>query len=211
MKNLVKIMIISLAFSMTACSSDDKDSEPVKEPSAKIVVENNTVLAIPDGVSATVAGVAENAVAVNVEGVIADASKVSIKLDLQHPWAGDLAVQLFAPSGESCTLFKRIGAENAGTNRDFLSGNVLTFNSKATVDINEMATTGVATNIPAGTYLPGKGFPVFPEAIVITDLANFLAGKSIKGDWKIKVSDCSGTDTGKLNKWALEFETGALE
>jgi len=208
MNNLAKTMIIGLAFSMTACNSDD--SEPVKAPSNQFVEENNTTLIIPDGNTVTTPGVAENKISIAAEGTIADASKVSIKLDLQHTWPGDLVVQVFAPSGESCTLIKRIGTTTAGTDRDFLSGNIISFNSSAATTINDVVSTGTATNIPAGTYLPGAGIRIEPEAIVMTDLATFLNGKSVKGDWKIRIGDYSADDTGKLNNWKLEFETGAL-
>jgi len=209
MKNLAKTMIIGLAFSMAACSSDD--SEPVKAPSSQFVEENNTALIIPDGNAATTPGIAENKISVSNEGIIADASKVSIKLDLQHTWPGDLVVQVFAPSGESCTLIKRIGTVSAGTDRDFLSGNIISFNSAATATINDVVSAGTATNIPAGTYLPGAGINATPEAILMTDLATFLNGKSVKGEWKIRIGDYSYQDTGKLNNWKLEFATGALQ
>jgi len=209
MKNLAKMVLSALVIFITACSSDD--NEPVKEPSAKFEVINNVVQNIPDAVSGTIPGVVTSVVAVDNEGIIADASKINIKLELQHAWAGDLVVQVFDPSGASCTLIKRLGETTFGSNRDFLLGNVIVFNSAASMSINDAVLTGDATTVPAGTYLPGKGTVVIPEAVVMTDLATFLNGKSIKGQWQLRVSDYTTGDIGKLNNCKLEFDTGALQ
>jgi len=210
MKKMTKTLMICLAFAMTACSSDDSEPIPVKVPSAKIEVENLTAKTIPDAVSPTNPGEMTSAVTVESEGIITDASKISIKLDLQHTFAGDIVIQIFAPSGQSCTLMKRVGSTNAGSSRDLLSGNPLTFNTLATVTINEEAIGSAAVNIPAGMYLPGNGFNVTPDVVVMSDLSAFLTGKSIKGQWIVKVNDYNPVDSGKLNNWKLVFDTGAL-
>lgn len=204
-----------MAFSTIACSSDD--SESVKEPSVKFEEENNTIIPITDATVSTgpespsVPGVSESKITVSNEGVIADASKVSIKLDLQHTWAGDLVVQVFTPSGESCTLIKRLGTSNVGSSSDFVPENRIVFNSTATTSINDAAISLATLIIPAGIYLPGKGYNISPQEILMTDLAAFLNGKSIKGDWKIRIGDHSNSDIGRLHSWKLEFDTGALQ
>jgi subtilisin-like proprotein convertase family protein len=55
--------------------------------------------------------------------------------------------------------------------------------------------TGASTNDLAKTY----------DVHTTPDLAQ-LNGKSVSGDWKLKVSDHAGIDTGKLRRWDLEIQ-----
>jgi len=212
MKNSLKILVFATAFSLINCSSDDGDKNKLALPAT---LENNTLLAIPDATgnscgSATTPGSAGNSIIIDNDGIIKDPSKVSIVLNLEHAYGGDFVVMLTAPSGDSCTLIKRLGSSEAdtscGEDFNFVSGNLLTFNSG-----NEIFIDSEQAAVPAGDYAPSSGLSAFPADAVMTDLETFLQNQDIKGEWKINVRDCGALDTGSLVSWKLVFDTGALK
>jgi subtilisin-like proprotein convertase family protein len=215
MKNLLRIFVLSTALLLVNCSKDDEDSNKLELPAT---IENNTALAITDATegaggscgSGTIPGSSENMLMIDKNGTIKDASKVSIVLNLSHSYGGDLVVQLFDPSGESCTLIKRIGSTDldtsCGKGCDFVSGNLLIFNS-ATETMLDPALAA----IPSGNYAPTSGLSTFPTDAEMVALETFLTDKKINGTWKIKIRDCGIADLGTLVSWKLVFDTGALK
>ena len=205
MKNFLKIAVIAMALSATACSKDD-DNVYVNMPSAKIEAENNNALLIPDAANAATPSMVENNVTINNEATVGDASKVTISLDLVHTFATDLIVQLVSPSGEICTLIKRplFSADNPST--DFVSGNIISFNANAFAGFG--AIDGI---VQAGTYVPTEGINTVPQDLHATDLSEFFNERNIKGIWKLRVFDYVQADTGKVNSWKITFDTGALK
>ena len=184
MKNLKKMVCIALGIFAMSCS---KKEDTVPALSVAFEAINTTVTAIPDGTNATpsIPNSVEIPITIDKEGVIADGNKISIELDLNHTWAGDLAIQVITPSGESCGLVKRIGSNPAktfGSNNNFIAGNKLVFNSAFVNSIPAVADTNL--DIPAGNYKPTFGDNLMPTNVVEVPLATFFANKNIKGIWK---------------------------
>lgn len=176
-----------------------------------------TVTAIPDGTGAagcaslaTTIGSVPTIINVPITATITDPTKVTISLDLVHTWLGDVVAQLTTPGGTTCALIKRMGSttdSSCGDSSDFATGNVLSFNSANTTTIN-VATPGATTSIPTGMYAPTAGASTFPTAIPLCNLATFLNGVAINGNWTMTLYDNGAEDTGSLNAWRLIFTTG---
>ncbi len=88
--------------------------------------------------------------------------RLSVELDIQHPFIGDLVVTLIPPGAAPIVLHHR-----AGGNADNI---VKTFRSEET---------------------PGLAA---------------LQGKSVEGNWSLKIADLAARDVGTLRRWALEIE-----
>lgn len=225
---IMKTLKITAAFltmvSVIAISCSKDDDAPVVPtpviPDTRLVLpatlENSTQLTLPDGVnnggncgSTVTPGTAENSIEITADGIIADPTKLSIEVDITHPFGGDIVLELFTPSGESVGLIKRIGSSvdtSCGTNTDFVVGNKITFNAA-----NATQLVGGAPSFITGNYAQSSGTSTYPAAVPMTSLATFLTGKNIKGVWKMKIYDCGVGDVGKLNSWKLKFEVGALQ
>ncbi len=207
---LVSAIVTAITFTIS-CNKDDAPA-PDSRLTLPAILENNTILNIPDATGECATGVnpgmIENTIVIDKDGIINDASKVSIELDLSHDFGGDFVVELIAPSGASCALIKRIGSSSDndcdhGGNK-FIVGNKLIFNSTYT-------NTVVADPVAAGNYAPLTGLSTFPSTVPVISLNSFLTGKDIKGIWKIKVYDYGVLDVGKLNAWKMKFDIGALK
>lgn len=208
------VPLFLLGILIASCSkNDDSDSSSDTRLVLPAVLENTTQLIVPDAIrapgncgSTTTPGNAENTIEITADGIIANAAKVSIEVDIDATFGGEVVLELITPSGQSAGLIKRIGADadvNCGLGAKFITGNKLTFNSAN-------ATLLVAP-YPTGNYAPTSGASTFPAAVAMTPLATFLTGKNIKGTWKMKMYDCGVLDRVKLNSWKLKFDTGALQ
>ncbi len=206
---LLAIVVMSINFS---CSKDETAVIDTKLV-LPAILENNMQTAIPDCTnSGTIKIPGQNISTVNItgDGIISDPSKITLELDISHSFAGDIVVELVAPSGENCGIIKRIGTTsdtNNGSNLDFILGNKLKFNSLHTTFLLPQ----VSTSIVTGKYARSRGLSSIPFSVPMTDLKTFLMGKNIKGIWTIKIYDFNELDTGKLNSWKLYFDAGALQ
>jgi subtilisin-like proprotein convertase family protein len=226
-KASVKNFILAITIVAIASCSKNEDKPAVVEPvlpvaipvpSAEITLSNTTVFNIPDAVTITAPGCGNNAtlgtifspITVDKEGVIKDASKITIEIDIVHKFTGDIIIELQAPSGESCGLLKRVYATsdsscNPSVNASYVAGNKLSFNSLNTTALGSGA-------IATGSYkTTGPNAGAFPSSILMTPLSTFFTDKSIKGVWKLIAYDCSAADLGKINAWKIKFDTGALK
>jgi subtilisin-like proprotein convertase family protein len=204
---------------MASCSKND-DKAVVPEPSVAINLANNTVFDIPDAVKIngttndcginTTPGTIVSPITVDTEGVIKDASKITIEIDIVHQYTAEVVIELIAPSGESCGLLKRVYANEdnictASVGASYLVGNKLSFNS---LNTTALGTGGIAS----GSYkTTGPNAGTFPTSVLMTPLSTFFTDKSIKGVWKLRAYDCSAVDVGKINAWKIKFDTGALK
>ena len=109
---------------------------------------------------------------------------VRVCLDINHTYVGDLTVVLISPSGSSTVLIGNIGAGNQNFTNTCLNDN-------ASVSI------GAGTAPYTGVFKPSD------------DLGNLNDGSIGNGTWILRVSDVAAADTGFLNNWSLEFDTGA--
>ena len=227
MKTLKIILAILTFISISSCSKNDEPTiTPVVDTKLALptILSNDTMFPIPDatgpnnglascGIDAQPGSVVSEIVIVK-DGIIKDASKVTVEIDLEHLYISEIVIELIAPNGESCGLLKRAYAagDNSCTNPTKLKykiGNKLSFNSLFTGDFSLLVAPG---NVPTGNYKPiGPSLGTYPVAILMTPLNTFFTTKNIKGIWKLKAYDCSKGDIGKLNSWKIKFDTGALE
>jgi subtilisin-like proprotein convertase family protein len=164
-------------------------------------------VAINDGPGAcgTFSTPASSIINVPLTGTIGTPADVTINLGLDHPFVGDIDIEIVAPDASSCFLLNHIGAATcSGASDNFISTNVLSFNSTyATL----VPTTGVSsTNVPAGNYAP-TGSTAFPS---VCNLATFLLGKSVNGNWAIRGRDHFGSQIGTMTSWNIVFGATAL-
>ncbi len=216
--NSLKPILLLLAIGLFTISCSKKDEPIPVVVDTKLALpaslENNTLLTVPDATQNTGQcgsgvnfGMAENTITIDKDGVISDASKVSLELDLSDVFAGEVVIELVSPSGNTCAVIKRIGTINTsscGSDNDFVSGNKLTFNSAFT-------NTTIANPVATGNYAPLIGNNTFPMTIPAVPLNTFFNGKNIKGVWKIKAYDFGVGDILKVHSWKLKFEAGALQ
>lgn len=227
MKNLKTILaIIALATTILSCSKDDPAPAVVVPPVVVVVPQsvasthsNESILTVPDAtVNITSPGSATSIITVNKSGIIADPSKVSIEINLEGTWCGEVVVELISPSGSSVGLLKRMGfvglsgADPAGDSSNFDGNNTLTFNSLSTTQLPFEALDASSAFV-FGNYAP-TGFnsaTLEPINVLMTPLNTFFQNKNIEGNWKLKIYDMVQTDINKLISWRIKFDTGALK
>lgn len=221
MKTLKKtLLILSLFILIFSCSKDDESVPPVVDTKLALpaILSNDTMFLIPDANANSSAGCGSNAqpgsvvseIVIEKNGIIKDASKVTVEIDIKHPFANEVVIELLTPNGESCGLLKRVYAYDdiscgSSMASKYESGNKLSFNSLNSTAIGS----GIVTTGNYKTTGPLNG--TYPAAVLMTPLNTFFTSKNIKGVWKLKAYDCSKSDIGKLNSWKIKFETGALE
>ncbi len=224
--NLKTIFVLAFIVILASCSKDDP--APAVTPTPLVVVippsvafegANTTVLNIPDRTSGIggAFGIAESTINLTQTGNIGNPNKVTLEIDMEANWIGELVIQLIAPSGESTAIIKRIGITadvgSQGDGSDFKTGQKLSFNAgfSTVMPYASLANSGF---IPTGNYDTVFGLPVFTNVttnIPEIKLATFLNNKNIQGNWKLKIYDCETMDTNKLNSWKIKFDTGALK
>ncbi len=164
----------------------------------------STVVAIPDGPGpcGTDGTLGVSTITVPLTGTIGTPSDVTINLNMDHTFVGDIAVEIIAPDLSSCFLFNHLGATTcSGSGVTLDAGNTLSFNSAYTTTIST-----AASPIASGNYAP-TGSIGYPSAC---DLSTFLTGKSVNGDWSIRGIDNFGGETGNIDAWSIVFGSTAL-
>lgn len=113
-------------------------------------------------------------------------SDVRVRLgNLAHTATGDVKVELVAPDGTAVVLVD--GEDGSGDN--FVD---TVFADSATQSIQ-----GASAPF-TGTYRPEEALSA-------------LAGKDAQGQWKLRVTDKFGTDSGSLNAWGIDLRTAVCD
>ncbi|MFA6149699.1 MAG: proprotein convertase P-domain-containing protein [Chitinophagaceae bacterium] len=162
------------------------------------------VVTIADGTGACGAtgAPALSTLTVSATGTISTPDDVTINVNINHDYVGDLAVALVAPDLSTCILLNHIGATTCDGFSGALDGaNTLSFNSSYTTPVP------TTTNpVPAGNYAPTASV-AFPA---VGDLGTFLLGKSVNGNWSLRVVDHFGSFTGSIISWNMVLGATAL-
>ena len=125
------------------------------------------------------------------DDVVVDASQISISMELEHAWLGDLSVYLTSPSGETVVIFDQIGVPQVSWlgSDDALSGNYY-FSANASNFMPIVTESGLVSE---GEYL------------IEGDFADFI-GCSMNGEWILEILDSHPGSFGTLYAWELVFQ-----
>ena len=125
---------------------------------------------------------------------ITNINEVTVDVNIEHTWAGDLILTLQSPTGTTITLVDRPGYTGAGfgCNTDGLD---LTFDDTSVDDLE--------TTCPGGTSpITGSYFPLNALSAFDTEDAN--------GTWTLFVSDNGAGDTGSILDWDITISGDGL-
>ncbi len=124
---------------------------------------------------------------------------VRVELELQHPWVGDLVVEVIAPTGQTAHVLDRPGTVSSGfpgpwgcggddINATFTDGATQTADDACTISSN-----GTGTPVYTGDLLPLQSLSVFN-------------GLNPEGVWTVRVSDQQAGDAGTLTSVCLVID-----
>lgn len=130
---------------------------------------------IPDGTAST-SGRLVNSIVITDTRELVD---LNVRLDITHPFVGDLQIRLFAPDGRSVLLVL-----NRGTSGDNFVGTIF----------DDEAATSIANGAPpfSGSFRPEVSL-------------NTLDGISAAGTWTLEILDTKQFDSGTLVSWGLDL------
>ncbi len=166
-------------------------------PTPDTVVEAVVGTAIPDNGCSSFVGST-----LDVTGPLV-IEHLAVGVGITHTWRGDLRVRLTSPAGTTVSLIERVGAGGSGSNADNLD-----------VLIGDEGAPGSFAsgnhNVGAPFYdvvgAPESGAPGGP----VGTLASFI-GEDAAGTWTLGVCDGAAQDTGRLERWSLQFvSSGAV-
>jgi subtilisin-like proprotein convertase family protein len=134
---------------------------------------------------------------INISGIPSNAviSDISVKLNINHTWVGDIDINLIAPNGQNLNL---VGALNNG------AGSNSTDNFVNTI-ISSTSTTAIsgAAAPRTGTFAAEKraGYGPLGNEQTATDWPALIATPN--GDWKLAIADNGFGDEGTLVDWSV--------
>lgn len=221
MKNSIIFLKITVVLLTILSCSKNEEALPVLNDKLQLPASfgNNTEMIIPDAVyvsgncgNQTTSGTVENSINIDKSGIITNVNKVTVELDLSHNFAGDLAIQLIAPSGKTFGLIKRLGSTDdsgCGVGSRFIGGNSIVISSDYSLPAIYAPSN---TTIPPGNYHATEGSTSYPNMLILGTYSS-LKDENIKGVWKLKAQDFGvGANTrGSVVSWKLKFEVGALQ
>lgn len=158
------------------------------------VFSNTSPQAITDNGCATGAGISSSITISGQPNVPIQSSRIAVKVNITHPYVGDLKIYLFPPSINVLTLANG----NGGSGVNFTN---TIFTDQAITSISA----GVAPF--TGQYKPIGGAAAcnIPNTAVSTFSAIGLGSILPNGTWTLKVFDAAGGDVGTLTDWSISF------
>ncbi len=112
---------------------------------------------------------------------------LSVSLNLQHKWFGNLLMTVEDPNGNVITL-----TETALGNDNFVAGEIYTWSDGAAAPLSELLGN---SDIPGGAFLPSTG-----------TFAGLFGGSDVQGDWTLTITDRVNGNGGTLFSWTLDVE-----
>lgn len=145
-------------------------------------------LSVPDNSS----GGVEIPIAVDLPaGSLVDA--ITVDLDIDHEWVGDLVITLASPGGGFVVLLDRPGIPSSGFPGPFGCGGR-----------NLLATFDDAGSVAAESVCSFAGDPVIAGVVQPSGSLASLVGTTAGGTWTLTVSDLSAFDTGVVRSVCLD-------
>lgn len=162
--------------------------------SAGAVFSNNTAQAINDNGCATGAGISSSITISGQPNIPVQSSRIAVKVNITHPFAGDLKIYLIPPSINVLTLANG----NGGSGDDF-TNTLFTDQALSSISAGIAPFTGQYKPIGgvAGCNIPNTAVSNFSSIGFGAILPN--------GTWTLKVFDAAGGDVGVLNDWSISF------
>ena len=111
----------------------------------------------------------------------ATVSDMNVRVNLQHTYDGDLAISLLSPAGTQVSLSNRLG----GSGQNF---------------------TNTVFDDEAGTAISAGSAP-FTGSFRPSSTLNAVDGQALSGNWRLRVEDLAGVDSGSVISWSVEFVT----
>jgi subtilisin-like proprotein convertase family protein len=134
-----------------------------------------------------------------VAGANEQVDAVTLSIEIDHPWVGDLVISLVSPDGTTLTLLDRPGIPSNGFPGPFGCGGRdldAVFSDDASQAAEDVCSYS-AQPVIVGSVVP------------IQSLANF-AGEAAGGVWTLRVSDLSAFDTGVVLESCLNITTSIV-
>ncbi len=158
---------------------------------------NNTVLPIPDG---SAAGVMSS---VTVSGIPAGAAISDITViinDLEHPYVGDLDINLIAPNNQNINLVGGLNNGSGSNSTDNFLNTAISSNGTVALSGAPAPRTGTF----AADRLAGYG----PTGNTQTTSSWAALTTTMNGTWKLALADFFTPDPGTLKSWTLRITYG---
>ena len=145
------------------------------------------------------------------DAVLEDINCITLWIDMEHTWGGDLTINLYAPNGEQIIVLEDqngggngnglgnfdLGIPNGGSTPG--TGWVYGFNAAQTQTIHDVVNGGV-TLLPESDLTAGTDMYGFYNA----DYTNIL-GTPLNGTWTLEIIDTWGGDDGYVFSWGIDF------
>jgi gliding motility-associated-like protein len=147
---------------------------------------------------------------------------VSICLNMEHTYLGDLEAWLTCPNGQTSLLFDGFNGPGGYPGNGFGGGN--TFLGDANDDGSEAEGIGFdycfsdlgpletmevefnnGNTVPVNSFPPGGNAMVAGSYLPAEEFATNLAGCPVNGDWTLTIRDNIGADNGYIFNWSMEF------
>ncbi len=158
------------------------------------VFSNTSPQAITDNGCATGAGISSSITISGQPNVPIQSSRIAVKVNITHPYVGDLKIYLFPPSLNVLTL-----ANGNGGNGDNFTNTIFTDQAPSSINAGGAPFTG--------QYKPIGGAAAcnIPNTAV-SDFSSIGFGSILpNGTWTLKIYDAAGGDVGVLNDWSISF------
>ena len=126
--------------------------------------------------------------AFDIDDVIVDGSQISLNIEIDHAWLGDVSIYLTGPCGETVVIIDRIGVPQVGWlgSPDSLMGNY----SFSNTGLGIIPISSVNGLVPEGEYLIEGNFDDF-------------IGCSMNGEWTLDIYDAHPGSFGILYNWEI--------
>jgi subtilisin-like proprotein convertase family protein len=119
---------------------------------------------------------------------------ITVELEIDHAWVGDLVVSLSSPGGASVLLLDRPGIPSTGFPGPFGCGG-----------LDVLAVFSDSASTPAESVCSLTGQPVITGLVSPADSLGSLVGAEASGTWVLTVSDGSSFDVGVVRSVCLNI------
>ncbi len=178
------------ASTYTASTSGNYSARISSTVGPAVTLTNTTTASIPDN---SCTGAFTSITASGLPSSVSSTG-INIKVNITHPWVGDLKLFLEAPNGDLLGLANAVGS----------SGDNFTNTIFSDAGSAQIPSTGAPYT---GTYKPWQTvFTTCTSTMTKTSFAGLGNGSiNANGIWKLRVIDAGAADLGTINNWSITF------